>query len=149
MNKSGVGAIGGAIVGALLVGIYFAVIKPPPIPLPACGPAANCIPVWVTDVAGEKWIHTIGEFRRKGAGAIMWEIQDASYTFPSNGIEFPTTKPTHPAPPGEFPDCAPVNGSNGKRFKCNAKGNKGTYGYTVTVTGPDTVPPLDPFVVNN
>jgi hypothetical protein len=142
-NKSGLVAIGGAIVGALLVVLYFMVIQPAPL---ACNSAANCIPVYVINVNGKRQIQSIPDFERHGQGAIFWQIQTAGFTFPSDGIKFDKT----PLPPeGEFTECAVMPGFDGKKFKCNAKGTRGTYGYTVKVTGSVAVPPLDPFVVNN
>jgi len=143
MNKNGLVAIVGAIVGALLVVIYHIVIPPfPRLPV-NCSPA-NCIPVWVI---GNK-IQTNGVFERQGHGVIFWQIQTAGYSFPQNGIEFPTNKPTHHAPAGEFTDCNPMPRDN-TRFQCNARGTMGTYGYWVRVSGFSGLLELDPFIINN
>ncbi len=143
-------AIAGVIVGALLLFIYNVLRSPAP-PTPGAGPCNNpneiCIPVYV-DSSDPPQILVRKEKQVSSAAVIFWEIGTSGYTFPQNGIEFSPSKPVDPAPPGEFTDCVPQPGSNNTRFRCNYKGDRGRFGYTVSLTGPVAVPPLDPWVVN-
>jgi hypothetical protein len=69
---------------------------------------------------------------------IIWQLRDAAYTFPENGILFLEAKE-------EF-RCAV--GPDRQRFLCRVNASRpGKYKYTVNVRGPRTVPPLDPWVV--
>jgi len=86
---------------------------------------------------------------KKGPGHHMhWMLDSDSgpmYTFPSNGITFADddggTK--------QFKNCKPAPG-NARIFNCDDPvGKKGTYKYTVRVSGNPQPPPLDPRIVNN
>lgn len=155
-------AVGGALVGALIVFLYNIGIAPTPPTLASgrCGGNPHCITVSIISVNGKPQIGTVADEKVKAnenAVPIFWEIQNLtgnglSYTFPANGIDFypaTTTKTATPAPAGEF-NCTPQSST---RFKCdNRNKNMGSWPYTVTVQGPDpasTPPPLDPFIINN
>ena len=70
---------------------------------------------------------------------IAWLLPNGSeYTFPENGVAFVDSK--------DF-ECK----ADGKlKFVCKDKHSKfGAWKYTINVTGPRTVPPLDPWVIND
>jgi hypothetical protein len=75
---------------------------------------------------------------------IYWQLDSASapgYSFPSNGIVFPSSGAS------EFVDCHPIQ--QGAVYFCKDLNTKpGRYKYTINLTGPRPVPPLDPSVVN-
>ena len=79
-------------------------------------------------------------------GDVSWELQDASYEFPDNGIVVDDA--------GSVFRCR--HEQNRKRFVCanshpaNAPGTGvQIYKYTVNLRGPLPVNPLDPFMVND
>jgi hypothetical protein len=147
MSRNVLVAVGGAIVGALIVFFYIKFI--PPIPIPTPGPCAgsnpHCLVVSVITVNGQPQIAQIPDHPVHDQGAaIFWEIGSQGYSFPETGIAF--NKQSAPTPTGEFA-CAPVNT---RTFKCiDAYHTKGTFGYTITLEGSPQAPPLDPFIVNN
>ena len=75
---------------------------------------------------------------------IYWQIDSDTapgYTFPNNGIVLPSSASS------EFPDCHPIQG--GATFFCKDLNSRpGTYKYTINLTGPQQVPPLDPTIKN-
>lgn len=75
---------------------------------------------------------------------IYWQLDAASapgYAFPRDGIVFPSSGAS------EFVDCHPIQG--GAVYFCKDLNTKpGKYKYTINLTGPRPVPPLDPSVVN-
>lgn len=75
---------------------------------------------------------------------IYWQIDPdtaAGYTFPNNGIVLPTT-----AGAADF-NCQAIQG--GAVFFCQDRNSMpGTYKYTVNLTGPQQLTPLDPWIRN-
>lgn len=156
-------AAGAAVVGALVVIIYFILTAQTPAK-PTTGPCSggnpHCIIVSVINVGGMPKIQWIADENFKGNGApIFWDLQNltgnanVSYTFPAHGIDFypaTTTKTDPPAPPGEFTNCG-TTGSGGTSFKCDDKNQSaGKWPYTVTVQGSDsTTLTQDPYIINN
>jgi hypothetical protein len=160
MGKNVIVAVVSAIIGALLVVIYQGLVPVPPIPGPIgkapCGnkEEKHCIPVYVIMVGDTYEVQRIGNVEVKDGGPIFWEIVSPGYTFPTTGalkgIDFEKTAKENKAPDGEFSDCAPMPGPNGKdtKFRCTFRGNKGKFPYDVHIDGPGNPKPLDPFIVN-
>ena len=151
MNNTIAVAIGGVVVGALLVIGYNTYVAPQT--GPCTGGQAHCKIVRVITVNGQTQIQPISDETVNAAGVIFWEIETAGYSFPAKGIDFypaTTTKPpANAAPVGEFHNCGP-SPANNRVYTCNDKHSAmGTFGYTVTLTGSAAVPPLDPYVVNH
>lgn len=70
---------------------------------------------------------------------IVWLLpQDSEYAFAQRGIEFKESR--------DF-DC---KADGPRRFVCRDRHSKfGAWKYAISVTGPKTVPPLDPWVIND
>jgi hypothetical protein len=149
MGKNVLVAIGSAIVGALL--LFVLLPKPAPqVPGPCKSGEKFCIPVYVIMVGDEYQVQGIANVEVKEGGPIFWELGNANYTFPANGIDFDTPGKGTAAPKGEFKECAPMPGYNGPntKFRCTFGGSKGKFPYKVNVDGLGTPKPLDPYIVN-
>jgi len=76
---------------------------------------------------------------------ITWQLpRDSRYRFDrENGVTVgPEVSSGHRA----FSECKPE--MNALRYTCKNDGTPGSYKYTIRVTGPASVPPLDPFIRN-
>ena len=76
---------------------------------------------------------------------ITWQLpRDSRYRFDrENGVTVgPEVSSGHRA----FSECKPE--MNELRYTCRNDGTPGSYKYTIRVTGPASVPPLDPFIRN-
>ncbi len=76
---------------------------------------------------------------------ITWQLpRDSRYRFDrENGVTVgPEVSSGHRA----FSECRPE--MNELRYTCRNDGTPGSYKYTIRVTGPASVPPLDPFIRN-
>ena len=76
---------------------------------------------------------------------ITWQLpRDSRYRFDrENGVTVgPEVSSGHRA----FSECKPE--MNALRYTCRNDGTPGSYKYTIRVTGPASVPPLDPFIRN-
>jgi hypothetical protein len=150
MRNNVLSAIGGLIVGALLVFLYFTGLAPLTGGRPGpCPGNPHCIAISVS--AGV--IAQIPDHQVHDAGAVIyWYIATAGYSFPDKGIDFYPTPPKpapNQAPPGEFKNCGPMPQDN-TTYKCiDAYHTMGKFGYTVTLNGSPAVTPLDPYVINN
>ena len=151
MGKSVLIAISSAIVGALL--LFILLPKPAPVPT-VSGPCKSgdkhCIPVYVIMVGDEYQVQGIANVEVREGGPIFWELGNRGYTFPEKGINFAEPGKPNAAPAGEFDRCAPMPGYNGPntKFRCTFGGSKGKFPYKVSVDGPGTPKPLDPYIVN-
>lgn len=167
MNKNVAVAVVGALVGALVVAIYFTMVAPAPKAGPCSGGHdPHCRIVSVIPVGAGAQIQLISNVTVITPRDIIWEMDDdtiaAGYIFPADGINFypsPPKSSPHQAPANEFKDCWPMprGATNPKKFKCtNSRNNSGTWGYTVSVQlssptpapTPPLPPPLDPYVIN-
>ena len=105
-------------------------------------PQEHCINVYLTN---NKIEVDVPELYVTGPNhMIYWQLDAASapgYSFPRDGIVFPQSGAS------EFENCHPIQ--NGAVYFCMDRNTKpGQYKYTINLTGPRPVPPLDPSVVN-
>jgi hypothetical protein len=151
MNKTVVIAVGAAIVGALAVIAYNALVTALPPPGVRAGPCAgsnpHCIDVNVITVGGQAQIALIPDHKVNNNGVdIDWAIATQGYTFPANGITF-VNKPGMPLPAANEFSCSLFNSTT---FRCkDTHHTMGTFGYTVTLSGSPAAPPLDPYILNH
>lgn len=77
--------------------------------------------------------------------SIEWRLSPHSrYRFPANGVVVePEEKTRHVA----FKDCGVK--ADGRHFRCTNDGTPGRYKYTIRVTGPERIEPLDPWIRNH
>jgi hypothetical protein len=109
-------------------------------------PRHHCIKVTV-DAATNTLAVDADPLSKKGTGhQVHWVLDNEpgqSYTFPATGIAFSGSGAR------VFTNCG-VDPANAHVFHCaDPTGTKGTYKYTVTVSGNPRPPALDPRVINN
>lgn len=149
MNGSLLRVPGGASVGALVAALVLSATYASTAQAFDCTlPKHHCIKVTV-DAATNKLVVDADPLTKKGQGHhIHWIVDNdpgQAYTFPANGIAFSS----HDGGAQEFTNCG-VDPSNAHVFHCDSpKGARGSYKYTVTVSGNPRPSPLDPHVVNN
>jgi len=133
-------AMAGALPGAL--GLSAAYAQPLD-----CTPPHHCIQVSV-DAATHKLDVDVETLNKSGPGHhVHWTLVNGpgqSYTFPANGIRFAKGD----GGVGVF-KCH-LDPKNAHIFHCDdPTGKKGTYKYTVTVSGKPNPGALDPRIINN
>ena len=111
-------------------------------------PKHHCIKVTV-DASTNTLSVDADPLRKKGPGHHLHWIVDndpgQSYTFPSNGIAFSNGD----GGAQEFTNCK-LDPNDAHVFHCDdPKGARGTYKYTVTVSGNPKPGALDPKIINN
>lgn len=74
---------------------------------------------------------------------ITWEIVPANSKYKFESVRVENEAATNAQ---AFTDCAVI--ADGKKAKCENNGTPGKYKYTIKVTGPATVPELDPWIWN-
>jgi len=149
MNRSVFTVAEIALVGALAGGLVASACYAQTAPAFDCTlPKNHCIKVTV-DASTNTLSVDADPLRKKGPGHHLHWIVDndpgQSYSFPANGIAFANSD----GGAQEFTNCK-LDPKNVHVFHCDdPKGTKGSYKYTVTVSGNPQPRPLDPQVINN
>jgi hypothetical protein len=135
---------GAAVVGALpgALGVSAAYAQPL-----NCKPPQHCIQVSV-DASTHKLTVDVETLKKSGPGHhVHWTLVNGpgqSYTFPADGIMFAS------ADGGAQVFKCHLDAKNAHVFHCaDPTGKKGTYKYTVTVSGQPNPGALDPRIINN
>jgi hypothetical protein len=140
MNKYVLVAAGSALSVALIGFVYYTLVLAPK-SSPCTQPRNHCIKVTVE--AGVISVD-VTALSKKGQGhKIFWHIDNEAtqdYKFPEGGIAFKTT---------DGKDVFNCDLRGDYVYRCMDRNWKtGKYEYAVKVTGSPTVPPLDPWIVN-